>query len=134
MTENCTERSEFCEAFHRMQVFHSETVFCEQKYEVDCSDNSVRNVTSTPSEADNINNVVENSTETETVTAKPLPIVASLDDVEEESGETCYPKRMAVCRTVPQRVTITERKQKCNGEDDYRTTKMCTTREDGSGG
>jgi len=29
--ENCTIKSEYCETFHRQQVFLSETVFCEQR-------------------------------------------------------------------------------------------------------
>ncbi len=34
--ENCTERREFCEAFHRTHIFQSETIFCEQKYGIEC--------------------------------------------------------------------------------------------------
>ncbi len=52
----------------------------------------------------------------------------------QDVDQTCYPRRLAVCRTMPQKITLTERKQRCNGEKEYRTTKMCTTREDGSGG
>ena len=96
MKENCTERREFCEAFHRTHVFQSETVFCEQKYRLDC-----------PSEV--------------------------VEEEDEEEDLTCLPRRLAVCRTVPQKVTLTERKQKCNGDEDYRTTRMCYTHEDGSG-
>ena len=99
--ENCTERREFCEVFRRTHVFHSETVFCEQKYKIDC------------------------------------PEAPREEEEEEEEGadekKTCLPRRLAVCRTVPEKVTLTERKQKCNGEEEHRTTKMCYTYEDGSG-
>ncbi len=92
--ENCTMQKEFCEANHRTQTVMADTIFCEQKYHLNCSEAR-----------------------------------------SEESDEKliCLPRRIAVCNAVPQTVTLTERKQRCNGENFYRTTKMCMTRTDGTG-
>jgi hypothetical protein len=34
------------------------------------------------------------------------------EDLESDEEDTCVPKRVAVCRALPQMVTMTERKQK----------------------
>ena len=38
-----------------------------------------------------------------------------------DAVESCHPRRTAICKRKSRMVTITEKKQKCNGDDSYRS-------------
>lgn len=49
-----------------------------------------------------------------------------------EENEVCHDNHVAICVKMPDTVTLTEKRQKCNGDLTERTTKMCVTYTNGT--
>lgn len=115
IVENCTESDEFCEAFHRTQRLNNEIVVCEPEFKVDCSnaEGSSPNKHAFESNADRRG---------DSESCEDCPLI-------------CHQRRIAFCKSIPQKVTLTERKQRCHGRmgEAFQTTKLCFTFEDGTG-
>ncbi|TRY73979.1 hypothetical protein TCAL_15777 [Tigriopus californicus] len=133
IVENCTESEEFCEAFHRTQKLSNQIVVCEPEFQVEClkaEGKSDRNPTESTIGHEEIEREEENAKE-EWEWEEGEEDAASCEDC----PLICHPRRIAFCKSIPQKVTLTERKQRCHGRIDeaFQTTKLCFTFEDGSG-